>query len=328
MGGTSWSAQTYNRTTQANINAGRTFAYQAHTRATGNYKPHELLDPKRLNKAGLKIREARDSAKDIAVPIVIGLDGTGSMGHVPQTVQKNLAGLFGLLVRKGYIAEGLPHLAISMYGDAKTDKIPLQYGTFETDNKFETDTLDNLVHEGNGGGNGGESQSLAWYFTNNHVVTDAWEKRGKKGYYFVVADEVSHELTAEQVRDVIGDGEPLSSLKTADLARDLQEKWEVYVLLIDNMSARSQRSQEFYTKLFGAQNVLVVEDPNTITETIGAVVGMRENPDLDIDELEDDLVDVGASKAVAGATVKTVARLGEGRGGRTVAAAGVADLDI
>lgn len=326
MGGGSWSAQTYNRTTQAKINSGTTFGYATYARQTGQMKPHELLDPKRLNAAGLNIRESRDNGDVESLPLIIGLDGTGSMGRIPGEVQKKLAGLFGLLVRKGYCGDAIPQLAITMYGDAKTDQIPLQFSQFEADNRFEEQGLDNLVHEGNGGGNFGESQSLAWYYMVHHVVTDAWEKRGKKGYYFVIADEISHELTAQQVKDNVGDGEPLGSLRTADLAKALQEKWEVVVLLIDNMSARSQGSQKFYSDLFGAQNVLVVENPDTIAETIGAAIGMMENSDLDVDELEDDLVDVGYDRQIAGATVKTVARLG-GRSNGTVAR-GMVDLDL
>lgn len=328
MGGGSWSTSTYQATTARKIASGTNFGYQSYAKATGTYKPHELLDPKRLNAAGLNIRESRDNVDANATPILIGLDGTGSMHSIPRTVQEKLTGLFGLLVRKGYISDSIPQLAISMYGDSKTDYLPLQCSQFEADNRFESEGLDNLVHEGNGGGNGGESTSLLWYYAVNHIVTDAWEKRGKKGYFFMIADEISHELTAQQVKDTIGDGEPLSSLKTADLAKALQEKWEVVILLIDNMSAKSQGSQKFYSDLFGAKNVLVIENPDTIAETIGAAIGVMENEDLDIDELEDDLVDVGANRAIAGQTVKTVARLGEGRRGGAVVASGAVDLDI
>lgn len=327
MGGTSWSAAEYGNVTQAKINSGQAFSYANTARQTGNYTPHDLLSPKWKNKAGQQIREVRDSDKDLSVPIAITLDGTGSLGSIPRDVQKKLNGLFGLLVRKGYIADGLPHLAISMYGDAKTDKLPLQFGNFESSNAFD-DTLDKLIHEGNGGGNGGESQSLVWYFINNHIFTDAWEKRGKKGYYFVVADEITHQLQADEVKRIIGDGEPLSSLKTADLARDLQEKWNVIVLLIDNLQAKTQKSEQFYKDLFGEQSVITIENPDTITETIGAVIGLMENEDLTSDELEDDLIDVGADKAIAGATVNAVARLANGRNRTVTKADGTVDLDI
>jgi hypothetical protein len=298
MGGRSWNAEDYKAKTTSNINAGTTFGYDRATKSRGAsaYAAHKDLDPKYENAAKLNLREARDSDDHPnSNPIVIAFDATGSMGSVPTVVQKKLGGLFGLLLRKGYIED--PQIAISAYGDAFCDRVPLQISQFESDNRVD-ENLNNLFLEGGGGGNSGETQSLLWYYLINHMETDAWQKRNKKGYLFMIADEVPLQITAAHVKDYIGDGEPLSTLVTKDMAKQLQEKWDVVILLIDNMSARSQGSEKVYKDLFGSKNVLIVENPETITEVIGLVIGVKEGMVDTIDQAEDDLKESG-SDAVA-----------------------------
>jgi hypothetical protein len=239
-------------------------------------------------------------------------------------MQTKLAGLFGLLLRKGYVED--PQIAISAYGDAFTDRVPLQFSQFESDNRID-DNLDKLFLEGNGGGNRGETSSLAWYYTIHHTATDAWEKRNKKGYLFMIADEVPLEITAEHVKEYIGDDQPLSSLKTEDLAKALQEKWEVYVLLIDNSAAAMQGSEARYIELFGRRHVLIVEDPDNITEIIGLAIGAAEGTVDDLDQAEDDLLEVGANALAIKGAVNAVSKLIGGASGGALAK-GDADIDL
>jgi hypothetical protein len=328
MGGGAWSAKSYDLGTARKISTGSTFGYDRVVRSTGIRKAHESLDPKGKNLAGLQIRESRDSVEHPnSVPICVGLDVTGSMASTPRTVQQKLTGLFGLLVRKGYVED--PQIMVSAYGDAYTDSVPLQISQFESDNRTD-DNLDNLFLEGNGGGNRGETQTLLWYYLNNHVVTDAWEKRGKKGYLFVIADEKALDLEPKHVKEFIGVEETVGEheLTAEYLATEVKKKWEVIILLVDNMSAKAQRSEEFYTKLFGRNNVLILESADTISETIGAALGVLENEDIDDNELEADLLDEGATTAIAGNTVKAVARLNRNGGGKAVRAQGNVSLDV
>jgi len=315
MGFGSYSAAAYTSGVGQKAATGNAFTYDRTARTTGVYKAHELVDPKKLNAEGKNIREAFDNNEHpLTLPIIVGFDATGSMVGTPRTVQSKLSGLFGLLVRKGYAGEAYPQIAVADYGDAKTDYVPLQFSQFEASNQVD-EALDHLFLEGNGGGNGGESAALLWYYVNNHVVTDAWNKRNKKGYFFMIADEITHNVTAAEVEKNIGD----SVSRDVDLsykaqAKLLQEKWEVFVLLIDNSTAHWQDSKKFYGNLFGDKNVIVVENDETVAEVIGAVIGKCENDDLDDDELIDDLVDSGATKAVASTTVKAVAHVGSAGG--------------
>lgn len=182
--------------------------------------------------------------------------------------------------------------------------MPLQIGQFESDNRVD-DTLDNIYLEGYGGGNGGESQALVWYYMANHTVTDAWEKRNKKGYLFLIGDEVSLTPHPSQLVRLLGIEEPKGSLKLEDLAQAVQEKWEVFILLIDNNSARWQHSHEFYARLFGDDHVVVVENQDTIAETIGMAVGYMEGA-VDADDAADDLRSTGSSELVISTVQKSL----------------------
>lgn len=320
----SWSASSYKATTGAKISSGSTFGYSATAKASGRYEAHKSLDPKVKNSEGKLIRESRDSVDNPnSVPIAIFFDETGSMGSVPRVAQEKLSGLFNLLIRKAYVED--PQILVGAYGDAKTDYVPLQVSQFESDNKTD-DNLDNIFIEGNGGGNFAESAALAWYYVANHTVTDAWEKRGKKGYFFFIADERTHDLTAGEVKEFIGSDEPVGDLTAKGIANKLKEKWEVYCLLIDNASAKMQDSATQYAEFFGKDHVLVVENPETISETIGAALGRLENEDLDEDDLVADLIESGASKAVAANAAKAVVKLGAG--GKGALAKGDANLKL
>ena len=331
MGGGSWSASTYASTTRAKVDSGTSFGYTSSTRSRSRHewKSHEDLDPKRLAGAGSPfegqaVRESRDSPDHPnSVPIATIFDATGSMGSVPRVTQEKLAGLFGLLLRQGYVED--PQIMIGAYGDAYVDQVPLQISQFESDNRID-DNLDKLFLEGGGGGNSGETISMAWYYLAYHTATDSWDKRGKKGYAFFVADEVSLDLLPEHVKDHIGDEQPMGSLDVNSLAAAVSEKWDVYILLIDNLSAKMQGSEAFYKGLFGAKNVLVVEDPDSVTETIALAIGALEGT-IDLDEdAEDDLKSTGSTDIAIRSAMGATAHL-KGFGGGPVVS-GTLDLNL
>lgn len=306
MGGGSWTTDKYNASTRAKISTGTTFGYDNKARSTNNYTPHKDLDPKIVAKNG--VIESRDSDEHPnSLPIIIGLDQTGSMGGVPRNLQKSLAGIFDLIVLRGYAED--PQIAISAYGDLKCDpaRSAVQISNFESDNRID-ENLDNLMLVGGGGNNGGETMSGLFYMMEK-VKSDAWEKRNKKGYAFFIADEISHDLDMRDLADFTDDKEPIAPLKFADLAKKVMEKWEVYILVIDNWSAEYQQSVKFYTEIFGQKNVLVLEDPQAVPETIAVTIGLREGT-LDALSVDKDLRSIGASDSVIATTNKAVAKAG------------------
>lgn len=332
MGAGIYSAATYQARTAAKIASGNTFAYSQQVRQTRNYKAHETLDPKKKAGtaspfAGQVMREARDNADHPnSTPVSIAFDVTGSMADNPRIIQAKLKDLLGLLLRKGYVED--PQIMSIAYGDAKTDNVPLQVSEYESSNLID-DHLDNVFLEGNGGGNGGESSMLAAYFLAYHTATDAWDKRKKKGYVFFIGDEISHEITADQVRQYIGDEEPIGSLRSTDIIAELQKRYNVFFLLIDNNSAHYQGSQAFYTKLLGKKHVLVVEATEGIAETIALAIGVMEGTVDSIEDGEDDLVSNGSNEIAVRNASQAIRNAGLGNlAGGGVVAKGDAGIDF
>jgi hypothetical protein len=101
-------------------------------------------------------------------------------------------------------------------GDYFSDRVPLQIGQFESGIEMD-DNLTKFVLEGGGGGSYEESYQNALYFFAHRTSCDCLEKRGKKGYLFVVGDEHAYRKTpATQLRDVLGDLPDAEAAKLAD----------------------------------------------------------------------------------------------------------------
>lgn len=302
MGGGAWSASTYATTTGAAIRSGTTFAYSSAMASAplSARKAHEDLDPKRTAGsgpfAGKVVREARDNDEHpYSLAIALGFDETGSMGNVPRVLQTKLGQVHGLLQRKGYVED--PQVLMAAYGDAQTgEPAPLQVGQFESDNKGDED-LNNVFLVGNGGGNGGESAALLWYYLGRAAQLDSLDKRGKKGYLFTIGDEVPLNVTKDEVTQFIGtfDDFESSHLTPAQALAYAQEKFEVFHIIIDNSAAHWQDSVNVYTKLLG-KNAIVLQSEADVAETIATIIGVNEG-NIDLDEGLDNLDEIGAGSS-------------------------------
>ena len=308
MGGGTWTPMAYSRATATKIDSGTTFEYTKAAKRSGRYEAHD--DLKVLDADGRPVtRESRDSDEHPeSTPIVIGFDVTGSMGENPAILLKSLKGLFGMLVRKDVVSD--PQIAIGAYGDTHCDRAPIQLSQFESDNRID-DNLDNVFIEGGGGGNRGEtSTALAWFIA-KHVVTDAWEKRGKRGYAFFVGDECALEVTEWQSRDFLGEPQGIE-ITPQEAFGALKEKWDVYFLLVDNYAAKMQNSRVKYADLLGEDHVIKLETTESAPAVIAALVGIAEET---VDNMSTELVEAGfdsdvalaATRATSGVSGKAVA---------------------
>jgi hypothetical protein len=301
MGSGRWSTDVYSATASYRAASGTSaFAYSD----SGARKAHPALDP-----LGVAKRESRDSTEHPhSTPIAVLFDVTGSMGGVPRTLQTKLPQLLGLLTRKGYATD--PHIMFGAVGDATCDRVPLQVGQFESDNRMDED-LARIVLEGGGGGQKRESYELAMYFMARHVSLDSVQKRGRRGYLFLIGDEMPYpRVNPKEVKRFIGDnlGEPIS---TEAVIAELQRTFDVYFLI--PAAAGWGGDTEIlarWRKLLG-QNVIELDDLDAVCETIALTVGMGEDA-IDLDEGLADLATVGST---ASATVgKALAPIGSARG--------------
>ena len=310
MGGSSWSDDDYSSRASVRASSGaKAFAYDDDVTSGRAAKvAHVSLDPTKM-KGGL--RECRDSVDHPnSNPIYIGLDVTGSMSSVPKIMQSKLKELLALLLRKGYIDD--PAICVSAIGDFEAgDKVPFQLGQFESGLEIEND-LTNLYLEGNGGGNKYEGYDMALYFLARCTKTDAWEKRGRKGYAFIICDEgLPAKCKRSTIKAIFGQ-DVQDDVLTIDLIAEVLEKWELFCI-VPNMTAYYQTALQDSWKAVLGQRVIFLDDPNAIVETIGSCVGLCEES-VDITSLVADLKDVGLSDSAAKSVTRALAKV-EGTGG-------------
>ncbi len=326
MGGGTWSSNVYATTTKAAHTAGTSFAYTASV-ASGSIAAavHDALDPNKVAGpssplAGEHVRESRDNADHPnSLPIAVFFDETGSMAEVPRILLGKLGDIHTLLQTKGYVED--PQLCFGAYGDGALgyEVASLQVGQFESDNRAD-ETLDNIFLEQNGGGNGGETAALAWYYLAFHTASDSFEKRGHKGYAFTIGDEITFGVTEAMVRKYIfNDSKDVTlpfkgEMSPAEIVAKVQEKWNLYHLVIDNSTANWQQSAKFYDNLLG-KNAIILEDARGVAETIALIIGVAEDA-IDLDEGLADLKDIGSNSI--GAVGKALAKVGATAGGGQV----------
>jgi hypothetical protein len=230
------------------------------------------------------------------------------MGTVPRTLQTKLPQLLGLLTRKGYATD--PHIMFGAVGDATCDRVPLQVGQFESDNRMDDD-LARIVLEGGGGGQRTESYELAMYFMARHTSLDSVTKRGRRGYLFLIGDEMPYaQVKPKEVKRFIGDDlrEPIA---VEAMIAELQRTFDVYFIVPTAAGWGGDAQILAHWKRLLGQQVIELDDLDAVCETIALTVGLGEDA-IDLDAGLADLVDVGSA---AGASVgRALAPIGSGRG--------------
>lgn len=304
MGSGIWSTDVYDAADRYRRRTGKSaFSYSD----SGARQVHPALDPRDAT------RESRDSAEHPqSTPIAVLFDVTGSMGHVPRVLQRKLPQLLGLLLRQGYARD--PQVLFGAIGDATCDRVPLQIGQFESDNRMDDD-LGRIVLEGGGGGQMMESYELALHFMARHTATDSWEKRGRRGYLFIIGDELAYpRVKAREVTRLIGGG-LAEDLPIRQVVDEVTARWDTYYLLpAGSHYAGNRKVLDFWRGLLG-QNAVELDDLDAVCETIALTVGLGEQA-IDLNAGLSDLDRAGSTAA------RTVSRALAGLdGGRRAVAA-------
>lgn len=181
------------------------------------------------------------------LPIIIGLDVTGSMGHVPAHLIKND---FPEVMKK-ILDEGVPcpQLCFVAYGDHLCDDFPLQIGQFEASDELMEKWLTSIYLEG-GGGNGGESTTLVYYFAARHTSCDAITKRGKKGLLITIGDEPNHaEYAKYEMNKIFGGVE--RELTSAEIIDEARKNWVIYHINILDWVGSTAPVKKCWNELLG-----------------------------------------------------------------------------
>jgi len=234
----------------------------------------EIFTSRGINEAmiprGVKIRESRDSAEHPnSFPIIIGLDVTGSMQSIPHHLVKD--GFPDIM--KKVMESGIkdPQVLFLAIGDHKCDNAPLQVGQFESSDELLDKWLTNTWLEGKGGGNGGESYLLAWYFAGYHTAIDSYEKRNEKGVLITIGDEPTHRSIPQQsLKNIMGEAEAEFSYQ--QLLEKASDKYEVYHLHVTSTRNGSDSDVQNGWKEIMGDRVIMVDNhekiPNIISELV------------------------------------------------------------
>jgi hypothetical protein len=312
MGGSSFSDDHYTaRVATRAASHTPTFKHDSDVRSG---KVATALHPK-LDVKGVKTRESRDSdAHPNSRAVAVLLDVTGSMAEVPRIIQGKLPTLMGLLLRKAYLAD--PQILIGGIGDANSDRVPLQIGQFESGIEIDDDVT-NLYLEGAGGGQDSETYELALYFMARHTSMDCLEKRGEKGFLFIIGDERFYPAVKRgQVLDHIGDTLE-ADVPTATVFAELAEKFEVFFIMpkMTHHYGEAKILKPWQEAL--GERVLMLEDASGICELIASTIALTEGNDLS--DVANDLRDVGTAAVTTNAVEKSLAMYSKTTGGKSTA---------
>lgn len=262
---------------------------------------HADLDPTKF-----AVRESCDSAQNPqSTPVIIGVDETGSMGVLAEEIIKKGLGIIvqGIYDRKPVTD---PHVLLAAIGDAYCDTSPIQTTQFEADVCL-TKQVEKFYIEGNGGGNGGESYPIVWWFAMNKTRCDAINKNHRMGYLFTVGDEAPHKvLTKEQISRFLG-GNVEADVSIEQLLEDVSRDWNVFHLITPTGETHRQNAVRVWRELLG-ERAIEVADHNRLGEIIVSVMQVNEGQNADtVADSWDGSTGVVVRQAVSGLSKQTKA---------------------
>ena len=271
MGHSDWNDDFYKHREADRAATGRSaFAYDADvTAGRARREVHAKMNPLDV------MREARDSeAHPESLAIMVMFDVTGSMHQVPVVLQKKLPTLNGLLTDKGYVEH--PAVLMGAVGDKTCDSASLQVGQFESGIEMDDD-LERMFLEGGGGGSFEESYQNAIYFAARHTSIDCFEKREKKGYLFLMGDEMPYpNVSKDQIKALCGE-ELQADIPIKEIVEEAQRKYHVFFIIPAGTShAGDPRLIERWEGIVGADHVLQLDSPDLVCETIAVTIGVTE----------------------------------------------------
>jgi len=260
--------------------------WEGHKASSSGKRTEEIFKSSGMNPAlnpyGV-IRESRDSAANPnSTPIIIGLDVTGSMGMIADSMAREGLGiLVEEILRRKPVSD--PHILACGIGDSYHDDAPLQVTQFEADIRI-AEQLQMIWLEKGGGNNAHEGYHLPWYFAAQHTQIDCFEKRNKKGYLFTVGDEEPpEELLADHAKAIFGDSLQ-RDLSARELLTMVSRMYHVFHVVVEEGAyARHypDRVLEKWRDLLG-QRVLRLKDYHKLAEVVVSAIEVNEGRDRDV----------------------------------------------
>lgn len=139
---------------------------------------------------------------------------------------------------------------------------------------------------------------------------DAFEKRGKKGYAFIICDEALPSRCKASVLAKVFNVTEQADIPIEILVAEALSRWELYCIVPAMTSNFRTDLQNSWKNALG-ERVIFLDDPDTVVETIATCIGMCEEA-VDLDNIAKDLADVGVGSSGAAAVSRALAKVGGG----------------
>lgn len=266
MGYSGWSSDAY-------TNLSRSYVGKSADDIFSNSAVSDML-PK-----GVDVREARDSEEHPeSLAVMVFLDVTGSMGHIPEAIVKNkLGALMNTIIDNGVPD---PQILFGAIGDHHCDRTPLQIGQFESGTEELDKWLTSMYLEGGGGGQNMESYLQAWLIAGRHTSIDCFEKRNEKGFLFTIGDEKNwNEMDAHALKEIMGYAQT-DPVTDDQLLEEAQRLYNVYHIHINEASYRDDPNVLGYWKEKLGERFIVLNDYNALCETISTLIAVQHGADM------------------------------------------------
>lgn len=231
---------------------------------------HPSLDVK--NKP---FRECRDNADNpVSIPIAVFIDVTGSNTSAAEPMMQDFHKCMSVILDAGV---EYPTVLIGATGDSRSDQAPFQVGEFEASDELLEECTGKIWLEGNGGGQQKESYAIPLAYAYHNIKTDHWDKRGKKGHLFIVADEGSHDLLESDLSRFAINGTPMTTKEAFELAAT---RWNIYILRPkESMYKNDKKIIAFWEDIAGADRVIPLESYAQLNGTIASLTALNEGID-------------------------------------------------
>lgn len=240
---------------------------------------HPLMNPK-----GVRVRESRDSADHPeSRGIVFALDVSGSMGDIPRLMATQQLPKFMKVLVDCEVKD--PQVLFMAFGNATSDRAPLQVGQFESTAELMDQWLTWTYLEGGGGGVG-ESYDQALYFLATHTEMDCMVKRNQRGYLFMTGDEEPFPaLSKHIVEGILGDKLD-EDIPLEEVVAELQKTYIPFFIIPD--AERARRCERRWRDVLG-DHVLVLNAPQDVCFVAAGAMLMVEKRVASLGELADRL---------------------------------------
>jgi hypothetical protein len=286
-------------------------AHQAITKARASMSAAQVftqsgVHPK-MNPRGVRMRECRDSAEHPdSLAVCFALDTSGSMGAIPDLLaRRELPNFMKTLMDSG-VAH--PQVLFMAFVDASCDQTPLQVGQFESTAELMDKWLTLTTLAGNEGCaysgplRGGESYELALFFAARHTAVDGWEKRQRKGYFFMTGDEDAFPaVPREAVQNVLG-YDIQADIPIADVVADVRRTWNPFFLIPDH----GRRGVEAYWRGLFGDDVICMETPADTCTVSASLIALSEGLLADLAAVEASLRASGAAPERIASTLRAI----------------------